>query len=467
MKKYIILWLWFAGIFESSIYPDCQVRGDTIVFDSINKKDYLNPVYQIFGINVIINRFDYHVMSKKWSNVSPSTWWINLNRSIMTDGDEFFTNWLGHPFHGSLAYNAARANALGFYESAPYVFGHSLLWEYFAETEPPSIIDFYTTTFGGIYLGELTYRLTDFAWNHPSKYKYGKWRTVMGGLINPVAAINRWALRKKLPATSQSLIPLELSLYTATNFRLDPYLQGKNILGQIIGVDIIYGENEASGHFSRPFDHFNFNSWVYFVRNHKTGIHNTFFNIQSDATIIGKNLYKSNETLSLELNQNYNFLHNDRYKLSTISVSGEMNYLKVINDLKLELSTHIGMIIYGSSNSDLVEPVSPEIFPRFYRDYIYGHGVHFDALCKINLKGQGQLGMSYNYYSIHSKDNPSGVKNIGLLLYKYELPIYRNMNLALNYEIYHSTSSFELTKEGKSDKNELYKEGNLMIKFYF
>ncbi|MBK7633682.1 MAG: DUF3943 domain-containing protein [Saprospiraceae bacterium] len=34
---------------------------------------------------------------------------------------------------------------------------------YFAEIDPPSIIDFYTTTFGGIYLGEITYRLTDFS----------------------------------------------------------------------------------------------------------------------------------------------------------------------------------------------------------------------------------------------------------------------------------------------------------------
>jgi hypothetical protein len=65
----------------------------------------------------------------------------------------------GHPYHGSLYFNAGRANGLDFWESAPLAFLGSLTWEYFGETYQPSMNDLYNTGFGGIVLGEVYHRL--------------------------------------------------------------------------------------------------------------------------------------------------------------------------------------------------------------------------------------------------------------------------------------------------------------------
>ena len=132
---------------------------------------------------------------------------------------------------------------------------------YFAEINLPSIIDFYTTTFGGIYLGEITYRLTDFFWNYPSKFKNPIFRKVIGGMINPVADINRWVLGKNLTITTNSFTSLEFSPNSGLNYRFDPSQEKMSAIGQRIGFDLsngnIYDWTKIKYY---AFDHFRFNS---------------------------------------------------------------------------------------------------------------------------------------------------------------------------------------------------------------
>ncbi len=95
--------------------------------------------------------------------------WVPVTRSILADNlrsgftfdeDELQTNFFGHPYHGSLMFNSARAAGLGFWESVPYTFFGSLAWELFAEKEAPSTNDLLVTTLAGILLGEIAYRLS-------------------------------------------------------------------------------------------------------------------------------------------------------------------------------------------------------------------------------------------------------------------------------------------------------------------
>lgn len=65
------------------------------------------------------------------------------------------------------------------------------MWEYFMETEPPSINDMLATTFGGIELGEITYRLSDLFIDNRSEGIERIGREILSGLISPMRAINR------------------------------------------------------------------------------------------------------------------------------------------------------------------------------------------------------------------------------------------------------------------------------------
>ncbi|SDG42104.1 DUF3943 domain-containing protein [Mucilaginibacter sp. P25] len=86
-------------------------------------------------------------------NLQPSSWtW---------DNGAFGTNQFAHPYHGSLYFSAFRANGYTFWQSVPPTLIGSYIWEAAAEKQYPSPNDFINTCFGGIALGEMTYRLSN------------------------------------------------------------------------------------------------------------------------------------------------------------------------------------------------------------------------------------------------------------------------------------------------------------------
>ena len=65
------------------------------------------------------------------------------------------------------------------------------MWEFFMETEPPSINDMLATTLGGIELGEITYRLSDLFIDNRSRGAERVGREILAGVISPMRAVNR------------------------------------------------------------------------------------------------------------------------------------------------------------------------------------------------------------------------------------------------------------------------------------
>lgn len=95
-----------------------------------------------------------------WVPVSRTILWNNLKSGFTFDEDELQTNFFGHPYHGSLMFNSARAVGFGFWGAIPYTLLGSLSWELFGEKELPSTNDLLVTTLGGIILGEIAHRLS-------------------------------------------------------------------------------------------------------------------------------------------------------------------------------------------------------------------------------------------------------------------------------------------------------------------
>ena len=83
--------------------------------------------------------FDRYVMNEDFAKISIGSIRRNIKHGFVWDNDQFSTNLFAHPYHGNLYFNAARSNGLTFWESAPYAFAGSLMWEIAAEVEPPSM----------------------------------------------------------------------------------------------------------------------------------------------------------------------------------------------------------------------------------------------------------------------------------------------------------------------------------------
>ena len=146
---------------------------------------------EVFGVNMFVWSFNRFVSDAPFARINAHTMKTNLSTLPVWDTDKFSTNLVAHPYHGNLYFNAARSNGMNFWESIPFTFGGSLMWEYFMENELPSVNDLFATTFGGAELGEITFRLSDLVFDNRKTGFPRVVREVAGGILSPMRALNR------------------------------------------------------------------------------------------------------------------------------------------------------------------------------------------------------------------------------------------------------------------------------------
>ncbi len=134
-----------------------DLLNDDIKFNP--KYPFWKPAVEVLGINVFVNGLD-RAMGLDFSHVGPSTWNYNINKGWEWDADRFGINFFGHPYTGSMYFNAARSQGYNYFQSIPYAIGGSLMWEYFGEATRPSYNDLVNTPVNGAFLGEIFYRLS-------------------------------------------------------------------------------------------------------------------------------------------------------------------------------------------------------------------------------------------------------------------------------------------------------------------
>ena len=135
--------------------------------------------------------WSHYVKDYPYADISIDTVRHNFTHSPWWDQDSFQTNMWGHPFQGSLYFNAARENGFNFWESAPFVALGDFGWEYLMETEPPSYNDMSNTFFGGMSRGEMTHRLSVAIRDNRAHGWEKFWRELGAGFINPVGFLDR------------------------------------------------------------------------------------------------------------------------------------------------------------------------------------------------------------------------------------------------------------------------------------
>ncbi len=136
-----------------------------IVFDSSsfvetkNEKHRLVALGGVVAVNGLIHIWDRFVVQNDWAQV----YWDDINRpwkrTIKFDEDWYWTNFVLHPYQGSLYYLGARNSGLNPLESFFVAAAGSITWEYICETNEPSVNDLVYTPVGGFVVGEMLYRL--------------------------------------------------------------------------------------------------------------------------------------------------------------------------------------------------------------------------------------------------------------------------------------------------------------------
>ena len=109
-----------------------------------------------FGFASIQNEY---IHDSDYVQVSPRTWWRNLERGFEYDQNKFDTNNFYHPWNGALFYSTGRSTGLGFWGSSSLAVAGSLLWECCGRDAEDVRERRVTTSLGGVAMGEMTHRL--------------------------------------------------------------------------------------------------------------------------------------------------------------------------------------------------------------------------------------------------------------------------------------------------------------------
>lgn len=210
--------------------------------------NYVVPAVETGALLVGINRVNYWLLDGDWAGISWGSITNNINHGLQLDNDDLFVNFIGHPFQGSIPFDAARSMGLNFWTASAYTFAADLIWEFLAEIQSASTNDLVETALGGVVWGESLHRLSRLILGHGGL----PWlaRVALAFLIDPAGAINSAAIGRLPPG--EETPPWHGRLYVGGLFLGNPRMTNQQAL---LGVDIRYGfPDAASSGCVRPFD---------------------------------------------------------------------------------------------------------------------------------------------------------------------------------------------------------------------
>lgn len=243
---------------EQAARPDTAAAG-------LSAKRPVQAMLEGLGINVGLNRandwiFNVHnPWEGYWARVGPRTWGTNIRYGWAWDGDAFPTNMFAHPVHGGSYFRAGRENGLDFWESAPLPFLGSAEWEYFGETARPSLNDFYNTGFGGIVLGEMTFRLVALVRDNEARGTGRVLREIAAIPLDPVGTLKRLLAGdfSRVYANPAERVPgaLSFQLQGGPRLAVDSAINARRVVAPSIVAELSYGDAFAHP-YAQPFDVF-------------------------------------------------------------------------------------------------------------------------------------------------------------------------------------------------------------------
>lgn len=369
-------------------------------------------VGQVVATNGIIHCLGRYVMHEPFSKTNMRTIRHNFRSGFAWDDDNFYVNYAGHAYQGSLYFNAARSNGLTFLESVPYTLLGSLTWEFFGENEQPSINDVITTTFSGSFLGEVTHRVSKQLIDERERGGRRFVREAAAALINPLEGFHRvvsgraWKVRRgivdpndqttKLPNDENKLCISIGDRYVAS---ADNFSHGTH--QPFVALSMEYGEAADGERHTTLYDYFVIDSELAYGKKQ---------HLLSNLTLTGRLCStpiptKGNYVGELGLYQY--FLYEDT-RLPGDNPRGPFPFGEMVSmgpgltiasaqkapRFKLEQRVYVRGIMLGAIESDYYE--------YYNRHYNMGSGYGASSQSKISWKSLGGLQLKAYYMHLYS-----------------------------------------------------------------
>jgi hypothetical protein len=386
---------------------DPEWRAERRACEGCPRRSVGRALLQTTLINVLYESANL-IRGQVTARITPKTWWDNMSNGWVWDLDDFEVNQVGHPYQGNNYFTAGRANGLSYYESAAVAAFGSATWEYFGETNLPSLNDFINTTLGGIAFGEMFHRV---AWLVRDTHATGRgrlWREIGATAIDPLTGYNRFRTgdAKRLTEKPPDMVPSSLAGFTSVGVLWrGSETRAIDATGQpFLEADLLYGDPRA-GRSRTPYDAFS-------VRL-RFGGGAGFSEARVRGRLLGEPMGSGKTQFTVM--QSYDYQSNDAYATGAQSIEAALGITQPLSSgTDMWLIGWGGLTVLGAVDSlplGITErPAPPEgpgagqgisEGPRFYD---YGPGSTFGAIAHFSRRNRLFAAVLYEGRHLYSLD---------------------------------------------------------------
>jgi hypothetical protein len=411
---------------------------------------------EMLAINFGASMFNEYVRNANFNQISPRSFWANLEEGFTYDDNDFRTNQLIHPFNGAMYYNSARANGIGFWGSSAMSVVGAFVWECCGETHPMSYNDLISTGIGGIARGEVMYRISSLILDNTKKGKGRVGQEIAAALVDPPRGFNRLLSGDAGEVKGNPVHPYDyrpkFQLFVRAGGRVmgegESISENTNTYG-FLETTLSYGDGWDPDN-RRPYDRFDLTTQSNF----------------GDKTRVGRLLIRGDlwskllsENHSFALQQDFDYIDNEAFEYGGQSLGPALlSRFELSPTTQLWARTQAYFILLGAVNSDLSFLADVANQERI-REYDYGPGLGGSIELYLVRKNFPWLVARYrgSYIdvsngSIYNNDTADiglntthGVQQAQL---KLEVPIFKRLAIGADGSVFFRRSRYDFSGSG-------------------
>jgi hypothetical protein len=359
-------------------------------------------------VNLVTWGYNWYVQQWPWANVGTQSWATNLRHGFVWDNDCFLDNQLAHPYHGSLYHSSARAAGYRFWASLPFVAAGSATWELFGENITASLNDLINTTFGGLAMGEVTYRLSSLVGSKRGVGPNGVARELGAFALSPMGraqSLFRTDYSRDIVPPADQVSSLSFGRRSG-----HPFFQ----------LAVRYG-SPFDAEATRPYDAFEFRLQV------SPDPGGSIREVAITGLLARKLVRETARgTMALGVFQHYDYEHHSAFELGGQSLSGALLYQRRLGERsRLQLGAHLEGVLLGAISSDYGF--------EWRRDYDLGPGAGGRVTAAWERDGRDWLRVDGRLVWLHSLHGSEGDHVASLLRLAAAVPIAHPFGIGADF----------------------------------
>jgi hypothetical protein len=420
------------------------VHGQMIAPDSLReKKRFGRASIELMITELLPWSYNFFVRDAEFARITFKSIGHNLKPSSWEwDDNQFKTNQFAHPYHGNLYFSSFRTNGYNFWQSAPAAFAGSFIWEVAGETKPPAPNDFINTSFGGIALGEMTFRISNYIIDNTQRGPKRTFQEIMGLVINPINGLNRILDRKwgRVMADPEK----NRGRHMTAQWDFGARKISKNF-GEVFesgNVDVYARAQVAYGSpfvdLDKPFANFRLR---FEISNNDSSSLNL---LQVGGFITGKKLRETERSSHVwALTFNYDYVHNSQFEFGGQSVNFNVFSTFPVGKTKMITRFGAGPVIIGAV---------PDVY-LFYgegRNYDYGSGASTIADIRLDFLKRFTYSLNYRAGWFSTLNGNDSNHIISVITSDLRFALTKHLSIAAewgSFNLYGYYKHFEDTKE--------------------